>query len=152
MHISFNASICLYSKTSLERDHCHRLSWSTTYSWQKVPNLGIIEPVTKGHLSWETIFLWPMAQSFKTGPTVGVLVLHDTTVFLYHRTWSCYQYVNITPLIMSEYFDKLGSHNLAPKHLSPCPYHLSTHLQEFMPQAIIHLTHIGHLLSYSMWY
>ncbi len=30
----------------------------------------IMEPVTKDHLSWETIFLWPLGWSFKTGSTV----------------------------------------------------------------------------------
>ncbi len=33
-------------------------------------NFSVIEPVTKDHLSRETIFVWPMGWSFKTGSTV----------------------------------------------------------------------------------
>ncbi len=47
----------VYSEKCLEKplpwDH---QSWMTTYSWQKVPYFNVIEPVTKDHLSWETIF------------------------------------------------------------------------------------------------
>ncbi len=46
------------------------LSWRATYSWQKALHFNEISPVTKGYLSWETILLWPMEWSFRTGSTV----------------------------------------------------------------------------------
>ncbi len=52
---------------SMMRDH---LSGRAISSGQKVLHLSLNEPVTKDHLSWETIFLWPMGWSFKTGSTV----------------------------------------------------------------------------------
>ena len=57
------------------RDH---LFWRTTSFWQKVLHSSVYEPVTKDHLSWETIFLWSMGWSFKTGsivPTFPRLIL-----------------------------------------------------------------------------
>ncbi len=36
------------------------LSWKTTGPSQKVPHFNATEPVTKDHLPWETIFIWPM--------------------------------------------------------------------------------------------
>ncbi len=58
-------------ETTAVRDH---LSCKTRYSWQKVPHFGVIDPVTKDHLSWETTFLCPMGHwSFKTGSTVHVI-------------------------------------------------------------------------------
>ncbi len=47
----------------------HSLPWETT--WQKIPHFSAIKPVTKDHLSWETIFfLWLIGQSFQIGFTV----------------------------------------------------------------------------------
>ena len=43
----------------------------TRYSWQ-VLYFNVIIPVTKDHLSWETIFEWPMRWAFRTGSTVVI--------------------------------------------------------------------------------
>ena len=49
------------------RDH---LSWKTISFWQKVLHISVNEPVTKDHLSSESIFLRPMEWSFKRVSTV----------------------------------------------------------------------------------
>ena len=55
-------------------DHCHERPsvLRTTSSWQNFwfQIFSTIEPVTKDYLSWETILLWLMGRSFKTGSTV----------------------------------------------------------------------------------
>ncbi len=63
-----------YSETCLERP----LPWKTTCRegpvvGQKVLHFSVNKPVTKDHLSWETVCLWPMGWSFKTGSTVHTL-------------------------------------------------------------------------------
>ncbi len=63
IHIQWNLSW----ETTAMRDP---LSWRTTSFGQKVLHSSVYEPVTKDHLSWETIFLWSMGWSFKTGSIV----------------------------------------------------------------------------------
>ena len=46
------------------------LSQQKMHFWQKDLHFNITEPVIRDHLSWQTIFLWPMVWSFKTGSTV----------------------------------------------------------------------------------
>ena len=53
---------CLSWRTTAMRDH---QSWRTTKFCQKVPHFNANEPVTKGHLPWDTILLWPMGIVFQ---------------------------------------------------------------------------------------
>ncbi len=48
-------------------------SWQTTHFWQKDLHFNIL-PVTRGHLSWKTTFLWPVGWAFRTDSTVLPLV------------------------------------------------------------------------------
>ncbi len=59
-------------ETTAMTDH---LSRRTTKSCQKVPHFSATEPVTKGHLPWETIFLWWIGEVFQDSSSTVSLML-----------------------------------------------------------------------------
>ncbi len=69
-------------ETTTITDH---LSWRTTGFRQKVTHFNVNEPVNKDHLPQETIILWPMGWSFKTGFTVS-LFIHIVQFKFYSKT------------------------------------------------------------------
>ena len=64
--------IILHTVKSVLRDHCQERPpvLKDHILLAESLHFNATQPVTKDHLSWETIFLWPMGRSFKRGCNV----------------------------------------------------------------------------------
>ncbi len=64
-------TLCRLCTKPVLRDHCHERPpvLKNHYFWQKLRHFNVNEPLTS--MTRETIFLWPMEWSSKTGSTVS---------------------------------------------------------------------------------